>query len=78
MHSGRVIASVSFRNFKALRNTSLGLSPFNLVIGANGSGKTSLIQALQMLRTLSRLPLGSTEAETRGVAAALRKVVAGG
>jgi predicted ATPase len=52
-----VIASVAFRNFKALRETSLTLAPFNLVIGPNGSGKTSLIQALLRLRTLSRLPL---------------------
>ena len=52
-----VIASVAFRNFKALRNTSLALSPFNLVIGPNGSGKTSLIEALLRLRTLSKLPL---------------------
>jgi predicted ATPase len=60
-----VIASVAFRNFKALRNTSLRLSPFNLVIGANGSGKTSLIQALQRLRTLAKLPLGNPAAVTR-------------
>jgi predicted ATPase len=52
-----VIASVAFRNFKALRNTSLVLSPFNLVIGPNGSGKTSLIQAILCLRTLAKLPL---------------------
>lgn len=31
------------------------LRPFNLMIGPNGSGKTSLIQALLRLRTLSRL-----------------------
>jgi predicted ATPase len=52
-----VIASVAFRRFKALRETSLSLAPFNLVIGPNGSGKTSLIQALLRLRTLSKLPL---------------------
>jgi predicted ATPase len=52
-----VIASVAFRNFKALRSTSLSLSPFNLVIGPNGSGKTSLIQAILQLRSLSKLPL---------------------
>jgi predicted ATPase len=52
-----VIASVEFRNFKALRATSLTLAPFNLVIGPNGSGKTSLIEALLRLRTLSKLPL---------------------
>lgn len=53
--AGGVIASVAFRNFKALRATGLALGPFNLVIGPNGSGKTSLIQALLQLRTLSKL-----------------------
>ncbi len=60
-----MIASVAFRNFKALRNTSLRLSPFNLVIGPNGSGKTSLIQAVQTLRSLAKLPLGDAAAPTR-------------
>jgi predicted ATPase len=59
-----VIASVAFRNFKALRNTRLELAPFNLVIGPNGSGKTSLIQALLRLRSLARLPLGDPAAPT--------------
>lgn len=54
---GGVIASVAFRNFKALRNAHLALAPFNLVIGPNGSGKTSLVQAMMRLRTLSALPL---------------------
>jgi predicted ATPase len=49
-----VIASVQFKHFKALRATSLRLGPFNLLIGPNGSGKTSLVQALLRLRTLTR------------------------
>ena len=57
MESEGVIASVAFRNFKALRETGLELAPFNLVIGPNGSGKTSLIEALLRLRTLAKLPL---------------------
>ncbi len=52
-----MIASVAFRNFKALRSARLALQPFNLVIGPNGSGKSSLIQALLRLRTLARMPL---------------------
>ena len=52
-----MIASVSFRNFKALRRAQLALTPFNLLIGANGSGKTSLIEALLQLHTLAKLPL---------------------
>jgi len=61
-----VIASVAFRKFKALRETSLTLAPFNLVIGPNGSGKTSLIQALLRLRTLSKLSLADGVAKAGG------------
>lgn len=61
-----VIASVIIRNFRALRNTSLSLLPFNLVIGPNGSGKTSLILALQRLRTLAKLPLRNPGSEEAG------------
>lgn len=50
-----MIAAVQFRNFKALRSTGVKLAPFNLVLGPNGSGKTSLIQALLRLRTLAAL-----------------------
>ena len=55
-----VIASVAFRNFKALRNTSLSLAPLNLVVGPNGSGKTSLIQAILRLRALAKHPTHET------------------
>lgn len=58
-----VIASVAFRNFKALRNARIDLQPFNLVLGPSGSGKTSLIQALLRLRTLTRLGSGGAAAE---------------
>ena len=57
-----MIASVQFRHFKALRAASLRLEPFNLFIGPNGSGKTSLIQALLQLRTLARQPGGGAPA----------------
>jgi predicted ATPase len=64
-----VIASVAFRNFKALRSARIDLAPFNLVIGPNGSGKTSLIQAVLRLRTLSRLPVADAPVETEPEAA---------
>ena len=51
-----MIAAVHFRNFKALRSAAVRLAPFNLVLGPNGSGKTSLIQALLRLRSLAALP----------------------
>jgi predicted ATPase len=62
LHRWPVIASVAFKNFKALRNTRVALTAFNLVIGPNGSGKTSLIESLLRLRTLSKLPLSDDRA----------------
>ncbi len=59
-----MIASIAFRNFKALRQTSVALTPFNLVVGPNGSGKSSLIEAVLRLRTLARLPLADDDAES--------------
>ena len=50
-----MIAAVHFRNFKALRSAAVRMAPFNLVLGPNGSGKTSLIQALLRLRSLAAL-----------------------
>lgn len=60
-----MIASASFRNFRALRSASLALAPFNLLVGPNGSGKTSLISALLRLRALARLPLADASVESR-------------
>lgn len=42
-----MIESVEFRNFKALRKATLPLGRFTLIVGPNGSGKTTAIQALQ-------------------------------
>lgn len=52
-----MISAVEFRRFKALRHARVVLTPFNLVIGPNGSGKTSLIEAIQRLRVLAALPV---------------------
>lgn len=51
-----MIASVQFKNFKALRAASVRLELFNLVLGPSGSGKTSLIEALLRLRALAGHP----------------------
>lgn len=64
-----MIASVHFLRFKALRDTRLALLPFNLVIGPNGSGKTSLLQAIQRLCSLANLPLATGSAPPRKGAA---------
>jgi predicted ATPase len=45
-----MIESIEFKNFKALKDTTLPLSPFTLIIGPNGSGKSTAIQALKAIR----------------------------
>lgn len=51
-----MIASIDFTNFKVLRSARIELGPFNLIIGPNGSGKTSVLLALQRLRQFAGRP----------------------
>ncbi|MEY3607236.1 MAG: hypothetical protein RLZZ447_24 [Verrucomicrobiota bacterium] len=64
--AARVIASIAFHRFKALRQTRIELQPFNLIIGPNGSGKTSLIESILTLRRLAALPVAGAETVQRG------------
>jgi predicted ATPase len=41
-----MIKSIRFKNFKALRDSTLPLSQFTLIIGPNGSGKSTVFEAL--------------------------------
>lgn len=61
-----MIASIAFHRFKALRQTRIELQPFNLIIGPNGSGKTSLIESILTLRRLAALPVAGAETVQRG------------
>ena len=68
-----MIESVQFRNFKVLRNTTLPLGRFTLMVGANGSGKSTALQTFQeILNTGSEnyrlfLSLGVPPAQNTGV-----------
>src|ERR1700733_13048376 len=42
--------SIEFKDFKALRDTTLPLSRFTLIVGPNGSGKSTALQAFSALR----------------------------
>jgi predicted ATP-dependent endonuclease of OLD family len=42
-----MIEQIEFKNFKALRETTLPLGRFTLIVGPNGSGKSTALQALQ-------------------------------
>ncbi len=47
-----MITRATIRRFKALRDVSVDLAPFTVFAGPNGSGKTSLLRALQMMHDL--------------------------
>jgi predicted ATPase len=51
--------SIEFKNFKALRDTTLPLSRFTLIVGPNGSGKTTALNAISVLRNPGQLRFGS-------------------
>ena len=52
-----MIESIEFKNFKALRDTTLPLGPCTIIVGPNGSGKSTVLQALKLLRKPSDTPL---------------------
>ena len=45
-----MIEQIALKNFKAFRDHSFPIRPLTLLSGLNGSGKSSLIQVLLMLR----------------------------
>ena len=48
-----MIEQVQFKNFKALRDVTLGLSPFTLIVGPNASGKTSILEGIHSVTQLA-------------------------
>ena len=53
-----MIQSFSIKNFKSFREATLPLAPLTLLIGANASGKSNGVEAIQLLSWLaSRRPL---------------------
>ena len=42
-----MVDSVKIANFKAIKNIELNLSRFNIFVGSNNSGKSSVLQAIQ-------------------------------
>jgi len=49
-----MLTKFTLANFKSYREAALVLSPLTLLIGANASGKSNALEALQMLSWLSR------------------------
>lgn len=49
-----MFTQISFRNFRAIQEASIALGPFNLIIGANESGKSTVVQAILALHNRIR------------------------
>src|SRR5260221_9602123 len=44
-----MLKSIQFKNFKILRDATLPLERFTLIVGPNSSGKSTALQALQII-----------------------------
>ncbi len=49
-----MINYITIQNFKSLHDVTVELGPFTVLVGKNGAGKSSFLQALQMLSWLVR------------------------
>lgn len=47
------VTKLTLHNFKSFRDVSIPFRPFNVVIGANASGKSNLVQAFQFLKDIA-------------------------
>ena len=47
------VSKLTLHNFKSFRDVTIPFRPFNVVIGANASGKSNLVQAFQFLKDIA-------------------------
>jgi predicted ATPase len=52
-----MITEIRYKNFKALRDATLPLGRFTLIVGANGTGKTTAIGSLNILKNPQKFSL---------------------
>ena len=45
------ITSVHFKKYKAFENFSISLQDFNVLVGPNNAGKSSVLRALSLMQT---------------------------
>lgn len=51
-----MIKHIHIENFKCFKNFDLDLGPFNVLVGPNDSGKSTLLEAIQILEAVCRNP----------------------
>lgn len=66
-----MITRIKIDGFKSFSDFEVELKPFNVIVGANGSGKSNLLDALKLLRDLSNHDINTAFAMQRGSASEL-------
>ena len=66
----RTLEKLTIKNFKSIREQTLELGRLNVFIGANGAGKSNLIQVFRFLREIAQQNLGNYSL-TKGIDALL-------
>jgi predicted ATPase len=61
-----MITRIELDGFKTFKDFEVELGPFEVIVGANGSGKSNLFDALRLLSALVRFPLDRAMQGTRG------------
>ncbi len=56
-----LLEEIKLENFRGFQNYTLPLKQFSVLIGKNSSGKTSLLQAIQLVYDSIRLLFGGGE-----------------
>jgi len=67
-HSSTRFGQLSIEGFRRLRNVRLSLRPLSVMIGANGTGKTSVLDVLSLLASSAQGNLSSAISELGGLA----------
>src|ERR1700691_2437451 len=62
-----LVREVSIQNYKSIRELSLELGRVNVLIGANGSGKSNLLEAIALGTAAARNKLDNEYLVPRGI-----------
>src|SRR5947209_1085966 len=67
-HSPTRFGQLSIQGFRRLSDVRLSLRPLSVMIGANGTGKTSVLDVLSLLASSAQSRLNSSISELSGLA----------
>src|SRR5579864_5464735 len=70
-HSSVRFGQLSIRGFRRLRDVRFSLRPLSVMIGANGAGKTSVLDVLSLLASSAQARLSSAISDLSGLASVL-------